>query len=138
MQPLFKCGKKTSAKLLGRINTLTNWMQSRPKARLINVKSMASRNYCNSVIESAFKRSILLLLSSNPGAGKTVTLAAEVASRLFEIGMIDLQLLCASFSPSLTVAEGMQRPFHGSSDVPLMEVWVLLEALTPTNQSVFG
>ncbi|MEZ8013188.1 MULTISPECIES: DEAD/DEAH box helicase [Vibrio] len=44
---------------------------------------------------------------ATPGAGKTV-MAAEVASRLFEIGMIDL-VLC--FSPSLTVAEGMQKTF---------------------------
>ncbi|OEF73115.1 diguanylate cyclase [Vibrio splendidus 1F-157] len=35
-------------------------------------------------------------------------MAAEVASRLFERGMIDL-VLC--FSPSLTVAEGMQKTF---------------------------
>ena len=44
---------------------------------------------------------------ATPGAGKTV-MAAEVASRLFEQGMIDL-VLC--FSPSLTVAEGMQKTF---------------------------
>ncbi|MEZ9583075.1 DEAD/DEAH box helicase [Vibrio cyclitrophicus] len=44
---------------------------------------------------------------ATPGAGKTV-MAAEVASRLFERGMIDL-VLC--FSPSLTVAEGMQKTF---------------------------
>ncbi|PTP37972.1 DEAD/DEAH box helicase [Vibrio splendidus] len=44
---------------------------------------------------------------ATPGAGKTV-MAAEVASRLFEKGMIDL-VLC--FSPSLTVAEGMQKTF---------------------------
>ncbi|KPM00804.1 DEAD/DEAH box helicase [Vibrio splendidus] len=44
---------------------------------------------------------------ATPGSGKTV-MAAEVASRLFERGMIDL-VLC--FSPSLTVAEGMQKTF---------------------------
>ncbi|MEZ8639194.1 DEAD/DEAH box helicase [Vibrio splendidus] len=44
---------------------------------------------------------------ATPGAGKTV-MAAEVASRLFEQGMIDL-VLC--FSPSLTVAEGMKKTF---------------------------
>ncbi|WP_046225066.1 DEAD/DEAH box helicase [Vibrio sp. ECSMB14106] len=44
---------------------------------------------------------------ATPGAGKTV-MAAEVARRLFEQGMIDL-VLC--FSPSLTVAEGMQKTF---------------------------
>ncbi|NOI35180.1 diguanylate cyclase [Vibrio cyclitrophicus] len=44
---------------------------------------------------------------ATPGAGKTV-MAAEVASRLFKRGMIDL-VLC--FSPSLTVAEGMQKTF---------------------------
>ncbi|MHA2762772.1 DEAD/DEAH box helicase [Vibrio harveyi] len=44
---------------------------------------------------------------ATPGAGKTV-MAAEVASRLFKKGMIDL-VLC--FSPSLTVAEGMQKTF---------------------------
>ncbi|MFA0493010.1 DEAD/DEAH box helicase [Vibrio sp. 10N.222.54.B11] len=44
---------------------------------------------------------------ATPGAGKTV-MAAEVASRLFEQGMIDLALC---FSPSLTVAEGMQKTF---------------------------
>ncbi|CAK3742261.1 hypothetical protein VCRA2120E57_160087 [Vibrio crassostreae] len=44
---------------------------------------------------------------ATPGAGKTV-MAAEVASRLFEQGMIDL-VLC--FSPSLTVSEGMKKTF---------------------------
>ncbi|CAH6796124.1 Superfamily II DNA or RNA helicase [Vibrio chagasii] len=44
---------------------------------------------------------------ATPGSGKTV-MAAEVASRLFEQGMIDL-VLC--FSPSLTVAEGMKKTF---------------------------
>lgn len=44
---------------------------------------------------------------ATPGAGKTV-MAAEVAGRLFEQGMIDL-VLC--FSPSLNVAEGMQKTF---------------------------
>ncbi|EGQ7693897.1 DEAD/DEAH box helicase family protein [Vibrio vulnificus] len=44
---------------------------------------------------------------ATPGAGKTV-MAAEVARRLFEKGMIDL-VLC--FSPSLSVAEGMQKTF---------------------------
>ncbi|KAB0304177.1 diguanylate cyclase [Vibrio fortis] len=44
---------------------------------------------------------------ATPGAGKTV-MAAEVASRLFEREMIDL-VLC--FSPSLAVAEGMQKTF---------------------------
>ncbi|MEZ8352479.1 DEAD/DEAH box helicase [Vibrio splendidus] len=47
------------------------------------------------------------LCQATPGAGKTV-MAAEVASRLFEQGMIDL-VLC--FSPSLTVAEGMKKTF---------------------------
>ncbi len=42
---------------------------------------------------------------ATPGAGKTV-MAAEVASRLFEQGMIDL-VLC--FSPSLSVAEGVKK-----------------------------
>ncbi|MEZ8110544.1 DEAD/DEAH box helicase [Vibrio splendidus] len=49
----------------------------------------------------------LFFCQATPGAGKTV-MAAEVASRLFEQGMIDL-VLC--FSPSLTVAEGMQKTF---------------------------
>ncbi len=44
---------------------------------------------------------------ATPGAGKTV-MAAEVAKRLFEKGMVDL-VLC--FSPSLSVAEGMQKTF---------------------------
>ncbi|MEX0335253.1 DEAD/DEAH box helicase [Vibrio tubiashii] len=44
---------------------------------------------------------------ATPGAGKTV-MAAEVAKRLFEERMIDL-VLC--FSPSLSVAEGMQKTF---------------------------
>ena len=44
---------------------------------------------------------------ATPGAGKTV-MAAEVAKRLFEEGMIDL-VLC--FSPSLSVAEGMKKTF---------------------------
>ncbi|KZX65939.1 diguanylate cyclase [Vibrio sp. HI00D65] len=44
---------------------------------------------------------------ATPGAGKTV-MAAEVAKRLFQEGMIDL-LLC--FSPSLSVAEGMKKTF---------------------------
>ncbi len=44
---------------------------------------------------------------ATPGAGKTV-MAAEVANRLFEEGMIDL-VLC--FSPSLSVAEGMKKTF---------------------------
>lgn len=44
---------------------------------------------------------------ATPGAGKTV-MAAEVAKCLFEGGMIDL-VLC--FSPSLSVAEGMQKTF---------------------------
>ncbi len=44
---------------------------------------------------------------ATPGAGKTV-MAAEVAKRLFQEGMIDL-VLC--FSPSLSVAEGMKKTF---------------------------
>ncbi|GAB7229168.1 DEAD/DEAH box helicase family protein [Vibrio rotiferianus] len=44
---------------------------------------------------------------ATPGAGKTV-MAAEVARRLFEEGMIDL-VLC--FSPYLSVAERMQKTF---------------------------
>lgn len=44
---------------------------------------------------------------ATPGAGKTV-MAAEVAKRLFQEGMIDL-VLC--FSPSLSVAEGMKNTF---------------------------
>ncbi|NAW84033.1 DEAD/DEAH box helicase family protein [Vibrio sp. V43_P6S15P86] len=44
---------------------------------------------------------------ATPGAGKTV-MAAEVAMRLFEEGMIDL-VLC--FSPSLSVADGMKNTF---------------------------
>ncbi|UTZ36912.1 DEAD/DEAH box helicase family protein [Vibrio campbellii] len=44
---------------------------------------------------------------ATPGAGKTV-MAAEVAKRLFQEGMIDL-VLC--FSPSLSVAEGMRKTF---------------------------
>jgi len=43
-----------------------------------------------------------------PGAGKT-TLAAEVALRLVQSGMIDL-ILC--FSPSLIVADGIKRTFE--------------------------
>ncbi|MGY3570278.1 DEAD/DEAH box helicase [Vibrio paucivorans] len=44
---------------------------------------------------------------ATPGAGKTV-MAAEVAKRLFQEGMIDL-VLC--FSPLLSVAEGMKKTF---------------------------
>ncbi|WP_070963756.1 DEAD/DEAH box helicase [Vibrio sonorensis] len=44
---------------------------------------------------------------ATPGAGKTV-MAAEVAKRLFQEGMIDL-VLC--FSPSISVAEGMKKTF---------------------------
>ncbi|HIF9258716.1 TPA: DEAD/DEAH box helicase [Photobacterium damselae] len=44
---------------------------------------------------------------ATPGAGKTV-LAATVASRLLNEGMVDL-VLC--FSPSLTVSDGIKRTF---------------------------
>lgn len=51
---------------------------------------------------------------ATPGAGKTV-MAAEVAKRLFQEGMIDL-VLC--FSPSLSVAEGMQKTFSWKLECP--------------------
>jgi superfamily II DNA or RNA helicase len=44
---------------------------------------------------------------ATPGAGKTV-LAATIASKLLQGGMVDL-VLC--FSPSLTVSEGIKRTF---------------------------
>ncbi|WP_146492485.1 DEAD/DEAH box helicase [Vibrio sp. T20] len=44
---------------------------------------------------------------ATPGAGKTV-LAANIASRLLQSGMVDL-VLC--FSPSLTVSDGIKRTF---------------------------
>ncbi|TKG02129.1 DEAD/DEAH box helicase family protein, partial [Vibrio lentus] len=44
---------------------------------------------------------------ATPGAGKTV-LAATVASRLLNEGLVDL-VLC--FSPSLTVSDGIKRTF---------------------------
>ncbi len=44
---------------------------------------------------------------ATPGAGKTV-LAATIASKLIEEGMIDL-VLC--FSPSITVSDGIKRTF---------------------------
>ncbi|ELA9299644.1 DEAD/DEAH box helicase family protein [Vibrio parahaemolyticus] len=44
---------------------------------------------------------------ATPGAGKTV-LAATVASRLFNEGLVDL-VLC--FSPSLTISDGIKRTF---------------------------
>lgn len=55
----------------------------------------------------AYNRRPHFFCQATPGAGKTV-MAAEVARRLLEEGMIDL-VLC--FSPSLSVAEGMQKTF---------------------------
>ncbi|WP_318513806.1 DEAD/DEAH box helicase [Photobacterium leiognathi] len=63
-------------------------------------------------VEQAINKFVLnrrphFFCQATPGAGKTV-MAAEVAKRLFQEGMVDL-VLC--FSPSLSVAEGMKKTF---------------------------
>ena len=58
-------------------------------------------------ISHTFEAGKTNLIIGKSGAGKTV-MAAEVAKRLFQEGMIDL-VLC--FSPSLSVAEGMKKTF---------------------------
>lgn len=58
---------------------------------------------------------------ATPGAGKTV-LAANIASRLLQSDMVDL-VLC--FSPSLTVSDGIKKPFRRYLSVRLMAAWDL-------------
>lgn len=70
---------------------------------------------------------------ATPGAGKTV-MAAEVAKRLFQEGMIDL-VLC--FSPSLSVAEGMKKTFSWKLECSFNGGLGSLGGLIPINPSVF-